>query len=100
MPYIIALGCTGIFFMIVAFVFLPLILLVPQKFSLAFALGGACFLGAIALVKEPSKFFKSLFEGELLKWSIMYFASIFGTLCSALIFRSKAFALGFAIAQV
>jgi len=40
LPYIIILCCGGGFFMILAMAFIPLVLLVPHKFSLLFAMGG------------------------------------------------------------
>ncbi len=100
LPYIIILCCGGGFFMILAMAFIPLVLLVPHKFSLLFAMGGGCFLAAIGLVRGPEKFFYSLLEGEKLKWTIAYGASIFGTLACALVFKSRPLALICAIAQV
>jgi len=100
LPYIIILCGAGAFFMILAFLFLSVVLVVPHKFSLLFALGGGCFLGAIALARGPDNFIKSMGEGEKLKLSIVYGASILGTLAGSLAFKSNIISLAFAIAQV
>jgi len=66
MPYIIGLAAVGAFFLTISFMFLPMVLLKPHKFSLSFAVACACFLGAISLLKgNPKTFFLSFLGPEL-----------------------------------
>jgi len=100
MPYIIVLCATGVFFIVVAFVYMPLVLQAPYKFSFFFFIGGMCFICSAALVKKKLQFFRSLFEDDKLPWSIVYLSAIVCTLISGAVFESKFFAMAFAIAQV
>jgi len=100
MPYIIVLCATGVFFIVVAFVYLPIVLQVPYKFCIMFFIGGMCLLCSAALVKKKLQFFKSLFEDDKLPWSIVYLSAIVCTILSAEVFHDNFFSLAFAIIQV
>ena len=100
MPYIIGLCCAGGFFLFVSFWFLPFILIFPQKFSFCFALGCMCFMGAIALVRDPKVFLMSLVKKDKIMFSLGYVIALIGTFYFSLIGNSRILALVFALAQV
>jgi len=100
MPYIIVLCAAGVFFIVVAFVYMPLVVQVPYKFCFMFFIGGMCFVCSAALVKKKLMFFKSLFQDDKLPWSIVYLSAIVCTIISAEVFQNSFFATAFAITQV
>mgnify|MGYP003879446979 FL=1 len=100
LPYIILLCVAGSFFLMMSLFYLPTILLWPAKFSFAFAVASICFLSAIALVRDPNTFLKSLFKPEKIKYSVAYAASLIGTFYFSMISQSFIFSLIFALAQV
>jgi hypothetical protein len=100
LPYIIILCCGGAFFMFLAFMFLPTLILFPEKFSFSFALGSLCFMGAISLLRDPKTFFMSFLQGGKLIYTICYVVALLGTFYFSMIAQSKLFALFFAIAQI
>jgi hypothetical protein len=101
MPYIIILCAVGFFFFMIAMFYLPMALLVPQKFSLAFAVACGCLLGAVALIKgNPSEFFMSFLSMEKIKFTIAYAVCFVGTFVVSLGMHSQFFTLLFAFGQV
>lgn len=70
--------------------FLPMVLLVPQKFGLMFSLGGVCVHVALSYLKNTQwDYIKQLFstwDSALL--SGIYFASLLGTIWSAVVWGS------------
>jgi len=100
LPYIIMLLVGGTFFMAISFMFLSVILVAPQKFSFSFALGSMCYLGAVALLRDPKVFLMSFLKKEKLIFTISYVVSLIGTFYFSLVSSSYLFALFFSIAQV
>ena len=100
LPYIILLCLGGAFFIFMAFMLLPTILIFPQKFSFSFALGCMCFMGAIALLRDPKVFLLSLLKRDKIAFTIGYVISLIGTFYFSLIAKSYIFALFFCLAQV
>lgn len=100
LPYIILLLVAGSFFLMIALFYLPAILIWPSKFSFSFAIASICFLSAIALVRDPKTFLRSLLKAEKIKYSAAYAISLVGTFYFSMVSRSFVFSLVFAIAQV
>lgn len=100
LPYIIVLCVGGTFFMFIAFMFLPTIIIFPEKFSFSFAMGSMCFMGAISLLRDPKTFFMSFLKGGKLFYTICYIVSLVGTFYFSMMAQSKIFALLFAIGQI
>ncbi|CAG9331269.1 unnamed protein product [Blepharisma stoltei] len=73
-----------------AFMFLPMVLLFPQKFALMFSLASLCMQIAMSYLKPNSiAYMKCLFYGkDNLKVSLAYFISLLWTIYSAIILRS------------
>ena len=86
--------------MAMSFLFLPMILLAPQKFSGLFTLGSLCFFMSFAALRGPAKFASHLLTKERLPFSISYVGSMIGTLYSANILRSYILTLVFTGIQV
>ena len=70
----------GIFFALAFFVGLPLIALKPQKFALSFTFGSLTFMGSFGILKGPKEHIMSMFAGDRLIFTTVYFGSMFGTL--------------------
>ena len=100
LPYIALLVVAGCFFMMMALFYLPIIILVPSKFSFAFALASICFLSALAIIREPNTFIKSLLSPEKMRYTAAYGLSLLGTFYFSLVTKSFIFSFVFAIAQV
>ncbi|CAJ1402830.1 unnamed protein product [Effrenium voratum] len=91
------LGC---FLMSLAFFFLPMVVLVPQKFALLFTLGSLCFLGSFSALKGHSAFLRHLLSRSRLVFTLTYATSMVGTLWASLIYRSYLLAMLFSAIQV
>jgi len=100
LPYIIGLCAGGAFFFFISFMFLPMIVVFPHKFSFSFALGCMCFMGAIALLRDPKVFLLSLIKKDKILFSGGYVIALLGTFYFSLIGNSRILSLLFAFAQI
>lgn len=100
LPYVVGLCAAGAFFLFISFMFLPTIIIFPHKFSFSFALGCMCFMGAIALLRDPKTFLLSLIKKDKIMFSGGYVLALLGTFYFSLIGNSKILSLLFAFAQV
>ncbi|CAE7832431.1 unnamed protein product [Symbiodinium sp. KB8] len=91
------LGC---FLMSLAFVFLPIVVLMPQKFALLFTLGSLCFLGSFSALRGHAAFARHLFSRSRLPFTLTYSLSMGGTLWASLIYRSYLLTIAFSAVQV
>lgn len=91
------LGC---FLMSLAFFFLPMVVLAPQKFALLFTLGSLCFLGSFSALRGHSAFLRHLLSRSRLIFTATYAMSMVGTLWASLIYRSYLLAIAFSAVQV
>lgn len=79
---------TGVFFIFMAFtLFLPVIVLVPQKFAICFALGCSFIIGSFFALRGPKNQFAHMFSMEVFSfspycWSVLL--SVYGLLSSDL----------------
>ena len=82
--FILAAG----FFFFLAFTMLPMILISPGKFTLSFTLGSVCVMLALAFLRNPVKYLKSLFEKDRILVSSAYICSLLLGLYASLISSS------------
>merc|ERR1712137_348540 len=60
--YFIVFLVLGCLMLTLAFCFLPMIVLAPQKFALLFTLGSLCILSSFSILRGHKEFFKYLFS--------------------------------------
>ena len=75
----------GGFFFFLAFTMLPMIFISPSKFTLSFTLGSVCIMLALAFLRNPLKYLKSLFEKDRIIVSTAYICSLLLGLYASLI---------------
>ena len=71
---------TGIIIIIMSFLFLPLILISPKKFTLLFALGTFVSISSFIFYFGTNKFFDVLFNKDRILFTIIYLSGFFGCL--------------------
>ena len=90
----------SLFFFLLAGMFLPTVILLPQKFVFCFTLGSICFMTAFAMIQGPKDFIVGLFEKDRLPFTAAYIGSILGTLYSCLFLKWYIVIFGFSALQV
>ena len=78
----------GFFFMGLGSMFLPMVILVPQKFAFCFTLGSLLFMASFAALKGPGAYCKSIMQPDVLPRTVAYFSSMALTIYAAMIARS------------
>lgn len=86
--------------MSLALMFLPMIVLMPQKFAILFSLGSLCFLASFSILRGHVAFARYLLSGGRLFFTITYLGSLVGTLWASLVQRSCVLAVIFSTVQV
>ena len=71
---------TGIVVIIISFLFLPLIIITPKKFTLLFALGTFVTISSFIFYFGTNKFFDVLFNKDRIWFTVIYLAGFFGCL--------------------
>ncbi|KAJ0666106.1 putative vesicle transport protein, Got1/SFT2 [Helianthus annuus] len=72
---------SGVFFVFVAFtVFLPVIVIVPQKFALCFTVGCGFIIGSFFMLKGPKNQFLHMTSTERLPFTLGFIGSMVGTI--------------------
>jgi hypothetical protein len=79
---------------------LPMVLMFPAKFALAFTLGSVVFLASFAILEGLTSFIRRMFTRERLLFSASYFVSMVLTVYSALVWRWYILVVGFASMQM
>lgn len=92
--------CVGMFFMFLAFLFLPMVVFTPQKFTLLFTLGCMCWIAGLAMLQGPKNLLTAMMQKERLPFSLGYGASLLGTLYATLIAHSYILTLLCATIQI
>jgi len=92
--------CLGSALMSLAFCFLPMIVLAPQKFALLFTLGSMFFLCSFSILKGHKAFMRHLLSRGRILFTTTYASSMVGTLWASLVYRSYVLALLFSVVQV
>ena len=96
----VGLLMVSVFFFAMAFFFLPVVVLYPQKFALAFTAGSCCFMGSFALAQGPAKFTQSVCTRERFPFTAAYVGSMLGTLYACLSLRSYVAVVAFSGVQL
>eukprot|EP00917_Polyrhabdina_sp_WS-2016_P029864 GHVP01063615.1.p1 GENE.GHVP01063615.1~~GHVP01063615.1.p1 ORF type:complete len:239 (+),score=22.31 GHVP01063615.1:31-717(+) len=91
---------SGILFLSMAFLFLPAVVLMPQKFALLFTFGSIFIVMSLGVIKGFVPLFKHLITRERLPFTVAYFGSLIMTLVSTLWLHSYVLTLLCAIVQV
>ena len=71
---------TGIAIIIISFLFLPLIIITPKKFTLLFALGTFVSISSFLFYFGTNKFFDVLFNKDRIWFTVAYLTGFFGCL--------------------
>ena len=71
---------TGIVIIIISFLFLPLIIITPKKFTLLFALGTFVTISSFIFYFGTNKFFDVLFNKDRIWFTVVYLTGFFGCL--------------------
>ena len=71
---------TGIIIIIISFIFLPLVVIAPKKFTLLFALGTFVSISSFIFYFGTNKFFDVLFNKDRIWFTVIYLAGFFGCL--------------------
>lgn len=79
---------------------LPMVLMFPAKFALAFTLGSIVFLASFAVLEGLTSFVRRMFTKERLLFTVAYFLSMILTVYSALVWRWYILVVGFASMQM
>ena len=74
----------GVFFFL-SLTMLPMLLISPGKFTMSFTLGSLCVMTALAFLRNPITYIKSLFEKDRIVVSLVYISSLFLALYASLI---------------
>lgn len=90
----------GIICMILAFTFLPIVIISPHKFALMFTLGSGLMILSFSFLRGHSAFIKHLSSLERLPFSASYLTSLVGTLYCSLVMGSYLLTLIFSVIQV
>ncbi|KAK4341940.1 hypothetical protein RND71_037756 [Anisodus tanguticus] len=92
---------TGIFFIFMAFtLFLPVIVLVPQKFAICFTLGCSFIIGSFFALRGPKNQFAHMFSMERLPFTLGFMGSMIGTLYVSMALHSYILSVLFSVLQV
>ena len=86
--------------MVLAFTFLPIVIISPHKFALLFTMGSALMLTSFSFLRGHSAFLSHLASVTRLPFTASYLTSLVGTLYSSLVMGSYLLTLIFSIIQV
>ncbi|KAL6596668.1 hypothetical protein ACP70R_047311 [Stipagrostis hirtigluma subsp. patula] len=92
---------TGIFFVFIAFtLFLPVMVLMPQKFAICFTLGCALIIGSLFALKGPANQFAHMTSKERLPFTLGFIGCMVGTIYVSMVLHSYFLSVIFSILQV
>ncbi|PWA41425.1 got1/Sft2-like vescicle transport protein family [Artemisia annua] len=92
---------SGVFFIFIAFsIFLPVIVLVPQKFALCFTVGCGFIIGSFFMLKGPKNQFLHMTSTERLPFTLGFLGSMVGTIYVSMVLHSYILSVLFAVIQV
>jgi hypothetical protein len=94
------LAAIGVVSMILAFTFLPIVIISPHKFALLFTLGSGLMLLSFSFLRGHANFIKHMASMERLPFSASYLTSLVGTLYCSLVMGSYLLTLIFSLIQV
>lgn len=92
---------SGVFFVFIAFtLFLPVIVLVPQKFALCFTAGCAFIIGSFFALRGPKNQFYHMSSKERLPFTLGFIGSMMGTIYVSMVLHSYILSVLFSVLQV
>jgi hypothetical protein len=96
----VVVSLTGVLFLIIAFSFLPVLALKPQKFVVLYTVGSLFILFSFIFVQGVKPFFTHLFSTQRLPFTVGYFVSICTTIYCSLVIHSYILAILSCIIQM
>ncbi|OAY63126.1 Protein transport protein SFT2 [Ananas comosus] len=92
---------SGVFFIFVAFfMFLPVMVLMPQKFAICFTLGCAFIIGSFFALKGPKNQLAHMSSKERLPFTLGFIGSMVGTIYVSMVLHSYILSVLFSAVQV
>ncbi|WCJ27637.1 Got1/Sft2-like vescicle transport protein family [Euphorbia peplus] len=91
----------GVFFVFIAFaLFLPVIVLMPQKFAICFTLGCLFIISSFVALKGPKNQFDHMTSTERLPFTLGFIGSMVGTIYVSMVLHSYVLSVLFSVIQV
>ncbi|XP_051115347.1 protein transport protein SFT2-like [Andrographis paniculata] len=92
---------TGVFFIFIAFtIFLPVMVLKPQKFAICFTIGCAFIVGAFFALKGPKDQLSHMLSMQRLPFTLAFLGSMAGTIYVSMVLHSYVLSVVFSGLQV
>lgn len=92
---------TGVFFIFIAFtMFLPVMVLMPQKFALCFTLGCTSIIGSFFALKGPKNQLLHMASKERLPFTLGFIGTMVGTIYVSMVLHSYVLSVLFSVLQV
>lgn len=92
---------TGVFFVFMSFtLFLPVIVLVPQKFAICFTLGCGFIIGSFFALRGPKNQFSHMSSKERLPFTLGFIGSMMGTIYVSMVLHSYILSVFCSVLQV
>ncbi|KAJ6880602.1 hypothetical protein NC652_033823 [Populus alba x Populus x berolinensis] len=91
----------GVFFVFIAFtMFLPVMVLVPQKFAICFTIGCALIVASFFALKGPKNQLAHMFSKERLPFTLGFISTMVGTVYVSMVLHSYILSVLFSVLQV
>lgn len=92
---------SGVFFVFIAFtLFLPIMVVMPQKFALCFTLGCGFIIGSFFALKGPKSQLAHMLSKERLPFTLAFLGSMIGTIYVSMVLHSYILSVVFSVVQV
>lgn len=92
---------TGVFFIFIAFtMFLPVMVLMPQKFALCFTFGCASIIGSFFALRGPKNQLLHMASKERLPFTLGFIGTMVGTIYVSMVLHSYFLSVIFSVLQV
>ncbi|KAG6502115.1 protein transport protein SFT2-like [Zingiber officinale] len=92
---------SGLFFVFIAFtMFLPVMVLMPQKFALCFTFGCALIIGSFFALRGPKNQLSHMCSKERLPFTALFIGSMVGTIYVSMVLHSYILSVLFSVIQV
>ncbi|XP_020222771.1 protein transport protein SFT2 [Cajanus cajan] len=92
---------SGVFFVFISFtLFLPVMVVMPQKFAICFTLGCAFIIGSFFALKGPKSQLTHMLSMERLPFTLGFLGSMVGTIYVSMVLHSYILSVVFSVVQV
>ncbi|GAV59643.1 Got1 domain-containing protein [Cephalotus follicularis] len=92
---------TGVFFVFIAFaMFLPVMVLMPQKFAICFTFGCVFIIGSFFALRGPQNQLAHMSSKERLPFTLGFIGSMVGTIYVSMVLHSYVLSVLFSVIQV